>query len=121
MKKKVDLVQGAYSTVKVRKLRGAKPTGTFILVEKLTEAECADSPLFIPNGDKSDKSNQAYVVEVGPSVEVEKYGIRAGDRVLLQGSFVPLPTAGPNGRELAIVNPYDVKAVLLEESEILGV
>jgi co-chaperonin GroES (HSP10) len=116
MKKKIDLVKGpGYEQVKVRKIVGAKPTGTYILVEKLTESECNDSPFFIPNSNKSDNSNQAYVVEVGPALEKDKYNIKKGDRVWLTGTIYPLPATSESGRDLAIVGPFDIKAVLVEE------
>lgn len=94
---------------------GAKATGTFILVEKLSEEEIANTPLILVNGEQSGKSNQAYVVDVGPALEKDKWGINVGYRVLLQGSFVPVPGKSAGGRELAIVTPHDIKAVLLEE------
>jgi hypothetical protein len=101
---------------KVRMVVGAKATGTFILVEKLTEAECENTPIYLPNGEQTKNSNQAYVVDIGPALERDKWGLAIGNRVLLQGSFVPVPTKSAGGRELAIVSPHDVKAVLVEES-----
>jgi co-chaperonin GroES (HSP10) len=113
--KKNLIVSNEYAK-KVKMIMGAKATGTFILVEKLTEAECENTPIILPNGEQTKNSNQAYVVDVGPALEKEKWGIEKGSRVLLQGSFVPVPAKSPSGRELAIVTPHDVKAVLIEES-----
>lgn len=103
---------------RMKKLAGAKATGTFIVVEKLTEEECMDTTLIVPNGKSSANSNQAFVVDIGPALERDKWGINVGDRVLLQGSFVPVPVSSENGRELAIVSPHDVKAVLVEAGNV---
>lgn len=110
------LLVGDYVAKKVRQVTGAKATGTFILVEKLTEAECENTPIILPNGEQTKNSNQAYVVDIGPALEKDKWGLSVGNRVLLQGSFVPVPAKSPGGRELAIVTPHDVKCVLVEES-----
>jgi len=113
---KKNLIVGGDYAKKSRVVTGAKATGTFILVEKLTEAECENTPIILPNGEQSKNSNQAYIVDVGPALEKDKWGLNVGDRVLLQGSFVPVPVKSEHGRELAIVTPHDVKAVLLEET-----
>lgn len=113
---KKNLIVTDYNAKKVRAVTGAKATGTFILVEKLTESECANTPIILPNGEQTKNSNQAYVVDIGPALEKDKWGLSVGSRVLLQGSFVPVPATSPNGRELAIVTPHDVKCVLVEES-----
>jgi putative aminopeptidase FrvX len=57
--------------------------------------------------------NQAFILDIGPAVEEDKYGIKIGDRVLLQGTFVPVPKFR-KGRELAIVDPHAIKCVLDE-------
>lgn len=113
---KKTLVFNGECAKRVRQVSGAKATGTFILVEKLTEEECANTPIILPNGEQTKNSNQAYIVDIGPALEADKWGIAVGNRVLLQGSFVPVPAKSPSGRELAIVTPHDLKAVLLEES-----
>lgn len=114
--KKNLIVGGDYAKKSARMVSGAKATGTFILVEKLTEAECENTPIILPNGEQTKNSNQAYVVDIGPALEKDKWGVAVGNRVLLQGSFVPVPVKSASGRELAIVTPHDVKAVLVEES-----
>jgi hypothetical protein len=114
--KKNLIVGGDYSKKSARVVSGARATGTFMLVEKLTEAECENTPIILPHGEQAKNSNQAYIVDIGPALEKDKWGVEIGDRVLLQGSFVPVPVKSAGGRELAIVTPHDVKAVLIEES-----
>ncbi len=62
------------------------------------------------------KSQQGRIVDIGPSVETDKWGFAKGQRVLLQGTFVPVPKF-PDGdeRELVTVDPHMIKCILVEE------
>lgn len=99
---------------KVGNICDVKATCGFILVEMLTPEESMGTRLELSNA--KSVPNQAYVLDVGPAVKVEDYGIRVGNRVLLQGTFVPVPRIpGTSGRELAIVDPSTVKCIFVEE------
>jgi hypothetical protein len=91
-------------------LKGVKATGTFIVVERLSNKEAQGTRLTIQG-----ESEQGFVVDVGPALEKEKWGINVGDRVLLQGTFVPVPKIGEGTRNLAIADPHSIKCVLVEE------
>ena len=102
---------------KAARVVDAKATGTFILVEMLTAQEASGSSLII--NDNAKVAPQAYIVSIGPALEADKWGIKVGDRVLLQGNYVPLPkiTNRPGSRELGIVQSHDIKCVLQEECD----
>ncbi len=99
----------------MKKITGAKAVGHSILVEMLTEHEAAGSHLILSEA----PSKQAWVRDIGPlTANAEKpCGLSVGDRVLLQGQYVPLPNKSDTGRTLGIVNLHDIKAVLLDEEE----
>lgn len=99
--------------MKIRKVTDYKATGTMILVEMLSPEEAAGSMLATAG-----KSTQGRIVDIGPGLkaEIDKYGFAVGNRVLLQGTNVPVPKF-PDGdnRELVIVDPHTIKCVLVEE------
>jgi len=100
---------------KVGKVCGVRPTGTLILVEKLKADETLGTSLII-NEDTEVPSPQGYVIAVGPAINEKEnhWGIKVGDRVLLQGSYVPVPKF-KDGRELGLVEIHTIKAILEEE------
>lgn len=97
------------------RVKGCKPTGSLVLVEHLTSQEQLATNIQV-----SDKVSvgcpQAYVLAVGPSFNPETYGFKAGDRVLIQGNFNPVPKFGKSDRDKAIIEPHSVRAVLEEEA-----
>jgi co-chaperonin GroES (HSP10) len=101
----------------MRKVVGAKPTGHYILVEMLDPQEVLGTVLSLGQKTKVE-SPQGYIVEIGPAVDVSIWGISVGDRVLLQGTYVPVPRFG-NGRDMGLVQAHDIKAVLTEESPLV--
>lgn len=88
---------------------GAKAVGTYSLIELLT-AEEMEGVVKLPG---NSVINQGRIVHVGPALEKEKWGIKEGDRVLLQGTFVPLPKY--NDKELVLADPHTIKCVLDEK------
>jgi len=115
MAKKITDASGAPMTVPVPSIKGVKPVGSQVLVELLTPAEIMGTQLHMIEGANVSGAPQGYVVDVGPSVD-PKYGVSKGDRVVLSGSFVPLPEqASTNGRPLAAVEPHTIKAILIEQ------
>lgn len=98
---------------KVGSIVSAKATGTMVLVEMLTAQEVANTVLIV--GENAKGPPQGYIVDIGPSLEADKWGIKVGDRVLLQGTYVPVPKANRSGRELGVVQAHDIKCVLQEE------
>lgn len=104
-------------------IKAVKPLGGQILVEIFTEDEVSESKLLLPDNAKNKGglgvggAPQGRVLDIGPGLSSD-YGIKVGDRVLLQGSFVPLPKLSDRrdgDRERALVEPHTVKAVLLED------
>ncbi len=112
-------------------VKAVKPLGGQILVEIYTEDELSDSAIILPDNAKGKGSlgvggaPQGRVLDIGPGLPAE-FGVKVGDRVLLQGSFVPLPKLSDQrdgDRERALVEPHTVKAILVEdkpESVIVG-
>jgi len=99
---------------KVPKVVDVEPLGSQILVEILQPQEALNSNLQFAEGVQIG-APQAYVLKTGPSL-VKELGIKKGDRVLLQGSYVPLPKlTGEEKRDRALVEPHTIKALLVEE------
>lgn len=97
---------------KVKVVVAVAPVGNQVLVERLNEDELVASSVIISN--KTTPSNQGYILAIGPLV-VKDYGLKVGDRVLLQGSFVPVPNFTKSNREQNLVFPDMIKAILHEE------
>jgi hypothetical protein len=93
---------------------GVKPAGTQVLVERLTPQEQSGAKTIqIMENAKQDGAPQGYVLDLGP--KVEGWGFEVGDRVVLTGNYTPLPEVeGKNGRDLILVEPHQVKAILVE-------
>ena len=104
------------STPAAPKIVGVKPTGSQIMIELLTAQEVLGTTMLV-NDDQADVgSPQAYVVAFGPGVKVDDISFKVGDRVLLQGSYVPIPKFDSNPRRKGLVEMHGIKAVL-EESK----
>jgi len=96
----------------MKKAVNAKAVGHSILVEMLTEQEATGSCLIV----SQEPSKQAIVRDIGPLLHADKdTGLKVGNRVLLQGSYVPLPFKSNDNRTLGIVDLHNIKAILLEE------
>ena len=94
------------------KVVDAEPFGSMVLVEHLTAQEILGTSLEV--GDSTQVgSPQSYVLKLGPKVP-EYAGIKAGDRVLLQGTYVPVPDYGESERERGLVEMHNIKAILIE-------
>ena len=96
---------------KAGKIYDAKAPGGFVLVEMLTSEEALATRLEIPNS--KSLPPQAYILDIGPAIDA-KYGLEIGQRILLQGTYVPVPKF-KEGRDLGIVNPSDIKCILIED------
>jgi co-chaperonin GroES (HSP10) len=100
--------------VSVPKVIGAKPIGMKILVEMLTPQEMMGSTVVHVNKDANIKDPpQGYILAIGPMLEADKYGIKVGDRVLLQGTFVASPSNGQ--RQQGLIEVHTIHAVLTED------
>lgn len=97
---------------KTSKIVAVKPTLSLILVEHLKADEVNQSSLIV-NENADYGAPQAYIIELGPSVPPES-GLSVGDRVLLQGSYIPVPNFDRHPRERGLVEMHNVKAVLKE-------
>jgi co-chaperonin GroES (HSP10) len=102
------------NTEKAPRIVGVKPTNSQILIELLTAQEMMDTTFIIPGETNIKSPPQAYVLDFGPSLDSRAAGIKIGDRVLLQGSYVPIPDFDNNRRPRGLVELHGVKAVLVE-------
>lgn len=98
----------------VPKLKAVKPFGSTILVEMLNADEALGTKIYV-NKDAQVGAPQAYVLALGPKLASEDVGLKVGDRVMLQGSYVPIPNFDGNKRQRGVVELHNVKAVLVEE------
>jgi len=101
----------------VPKIKYAKTVGTQILVEILSSKDIIETVLHLEKDKNIHGTPQAYILEIGPMVKSE-YGFSVGDRVVLQGTYTPLPeVTTKNERLLGVCEPHAIKAILIEEDE----
>ena len=71
---------------------GCKPVGQQVLVEHLTDNEMMGTALALPGKSRTaGEIQQSYVLAIGPMLDQEKWGFKVGDRVMVQGSYNPVP------------------------------
>lgn len=102
-----------FSTNIAPKVVGIKPSGSQILVEMLSSKEILGTTLTI-KGDSNIGAPQGYVLAIGPNVDPKVWGFEIGNRVLLQGAYIPVPKIN-DGRAMGIVEPHAIKAILVED------
>lgn len=102
----------------MKKIINCKPVGNFILIEHLTAQEAIGTKLLV--GAAKVDVPQAVILDIGPNVELERFGFKVGDRVIVQGSFVPVPMYGGGERERGLVDPHAIKGIVIEEEEELN-
>lgn len=112
MKNKIVDATGGDFVKAAKKIKKILPAGNQVLVQRITEDELIGSSFVISTQKQS--SNQGYIVAIGPTVSKD-CGLNVGDRVLLQGSFVPVPQYdGDNDHEQNLVFPDMIKGIILE-------
>ena len=94
---------------KLGKVKSIVPVGNQVLIERLTVEEATGASTIL-SVNSSELSNQAIILDIGPMVPKD-YGISVGDRVMLQGSFVPADLAGEHSNK-NLVFPDMIKAIL---------
>lgn len=101
----------------VGKIIGCKPCGSQVLVEHLTDNEMLGTTLKLPG--KAAGGNdvqQSIVLDYGPGFDPKGWGFDKGDRVMVVGSYNPVPKFSTDqAREMGIVEPHNVRGVLIEE------
>ena len=103
---------------KATKIIGVKPTLSLIMVEILKASDVNPSQLIV--SDTTDYgAPQGYILDLGPGVPKEA-GLKIGDRVLISGSYVPVPNFDRSERERALMEMHNIKAVLVEEGVVLA-
>jgi hypothetical protein len=112
-KKVIDLSGSVLS--RIPSVVDVKPVGTQVLVEVLSKQEALGTELHIADDAKINGAPQGYVRTLGPLVKTD-YGIKAGDRVVLSGSFTPLPEMRNSHRAWILVEPHQIKAILVESN-----
>lgn len=95
-------------------IKSIEPVGMRILVEMLTPQEIMGTTLHVKSDADTKSPPQGYVLAIGPMLEADKYGFKAGDRVVLQGNFVPAPRLNNNERQRGLVEVHNIIAVLNE-------
>lgn len=96
-----------------------KPTGATILVEMLSQQELTSGLIKTVHQaagqGQQGTSNQGYIIAFGPSLPTNA-GLAIGDRVLVNGPFIPVPVVDgvPEGRVRGLVEYVTVKAILAE-------
>lgn len=97
------------------KIVGVKPTGSQVLIELLTAQEALGTNMIV--GDQAEVgSPQAYVLAFGPGLSEVDTAVKVGDRVLLQGSYVPVPKFDQSPRRRGLVELHGIKAILEESN-----
>lgn len=94
-------------------VKDVKPFGSSILVEMLTSEEALSTKIFLKEGTDVG-APQGYVLSMGERLKPEELGLKVGDRVLLQGTFVPVMNYEGGHRQRGIVEIHNIKALLIE-------
>lgn len=90
-----------------------KPATSTLFVEILSPQEALHTKIAFGEDAGDVGAPQAYVLATGPLLSAE-CGIKVGDRVLLQGNYVPVPNFDNSVRKRGIVELHAIKAVLSE-------
>ena len=104
---------GAPATNKVPNIQSVHPFGSSILIENVKADEVLGTTLYVQKDAETEGAPQAYVVELGPKLG-EDCGLKVGDRIVVQGNFIPVINVGNSGRERGIIEIHNVKAVIEE-------
>jgi len=89
-----------------------EPFGSMVLVEHLNADEVLGTQLFVKE-DADVGTPQAYIVKFGSKVPAD-VGLAVGDRVQLQGSYVPVVNFNGHHRKRGLVEIHNIKAILKE-------
>jgi hypothetical protein len=101
---------------KTPKVKTIHPFGSTILIEILNPDEVLGTSLYIDKGAKVSSCPQAYIVALGSSLK-DDVGLKAGDRVMIQGTYHPVDNLGDNQeRKWGIIEMHNIKAILEEEA-----
>ena len=92
----------------------ARPVMSSILVEHISAQDIKGGIIELKEDTDLGETPQAYIVAIGPSLDTSKLGFGVGDRVIVQGNFVPVPKIEGVPRRLGIVEVHNIKAVLEE-------
>ena len=95
-------------------LTGVTPVGSQLLVETLTPQELTSSTIII-GGKAMPGAMQGYVRAAGPGVDLDNWGFKIGDRVLISGTGVMAPKYDECKRDRFFMAPHAVIAVLTEQ------
>ena len=98
--------------IRMSKVKSVEPAGGLVLVELLSDNEMLGTKLELVGAVQTKECPQAYVLKFGPFFPKDT-GIEKGDRVLIQGSYIPVPNFD-GGREKAIMEYHAIKAILRE-------
>lgn len=96
------------------KITDIKPIGSQVLVELLSAQEAIGTLITIGGSSTDTGAPQGYVIATGQNLDAKSWGFKIGDRVLLQGKHVPLPSIPAWKRDRSLVEPSMIKAVIEE-------
>jgi len=94
-------------------IKAVHPFGSSILIEHLKADERMGTNLYVSDDADVDGAPQAYIVELGPKLE-EDCGLKVGDRVFVQGTFIPVINTDGTDRERGIVEIHNIKGIIEE-------
>ncbi len=109
----IVMSDGTPAIQKVPDIRSIHPFGSSILIENLKPDEVLGTSLYVQDDAETEGAPQAYVVELGPNL-TEDCGLKVGDRVVVQGSFIPVINTESNGRERGILEIHNIKGIIEE-------
>lgn len=101
----------------VPKCKAIRPWGGKIMIEDLRPEEMLHTQLHVPDSTKIVEAPQAYIVEFGPKVPKD-CGLVEGQRVIWQGTGIPVKDPRQTRRVRALVDFHQIVAVVEEESAL---
>lgn len=96
---------------------GVEPFGSLVMIEHLRPEEVLSTKILVSEKMETGSPPQAYIVKFGPKVP-QDCGLALGDRVIIQGSYIPVVNYDNNPRERGLVEIHSIKAILKEESSV---
>ena len=100
----------------MKEIKSIKPVGTQILIEVLTSKEILGTILSVTGEGQHEGPPQAVILDIGARVNLDDWGFKKGDRVVLSGTYTPFPKvpSSKSERTMGVVEPHMIKAILVD-------
>lgn len=98
----------------IKRINSVRPFGSTILVELLDAQEALGTSIHV-DSDVVAGAPQGYVLELGSKLD-PNCGVSVGDRIMMQGTYVPVPNFDNHRRKRGIIEIHNIKAIFEEKN-----